>query len=881
MTCILVIRVGTNPSLNINIYFKDVNRYRKIASRGWGSAELQLIKMTDSPDHFSNGRKHLEFTPIGYSRQNPLKRLSRSPIQTLAEENNNYNGTGDEGPSKKVRRADLDDTMASNRMFNDSSQFDDTLPQLNEQLAEDYNDHEHVNGVGKEANDVTKNLIGNLKENAPVSNPLKEQQEQLHKLNTDNYNLRLKCNSLLKFLHNVTDQGELTKNLGLLDEINEWKQKHYALNQQYLELKTKLVQLEANAAENAQESPMNADHTTCHREFSYVQNQLEKTTLQLNTYRDEVVHLEERTMRIQEEQKAKEEQHQLEIHMLKSDVNNLNVSLVNKESELEETRAKIQRLTNQLHEFDHKGSQSLLDLERQLEMKRDSISSLEKEVRALTHDRVQLESRIKDKEIEATKFRSELERLRNSTEDINGSNFEIVQLKNTKATLDNKVQSLTEEKQKLNQRISDLRKECSEWKIKFQRNESLELDHQKTFDSLRQELQITKSQLEETRKTAQQLQTQVIENTTKNTERTSQRIKDKEVQIQRLESELQSCKKQLKDGSRRLQVEEERCRETFESELQNLDMKNGFERTKLEREINLLKEEKVALIDTHARELELWKSKFDSVNKENDRLVRQEISELGGVKGKLSHQLEKLQEKLTTMEAEKGQLTDNVAKMQHSKDSYKDELKRVSSKLEYLSKEYIKSKQSAITDDEQKARYNTMKQRLLVELKSLQDENLSLERKLLERRGASSKSQDSFSRSNSSTQDRLDYYKLKYNNEVKHNNDLKIMNDYLNRVLRAGSQHLKLDLLKLESEISQSAVPSSKMYRTFLDDEKYHPRFRSGLISPGHIPSFKAVALLVLACVRMKQTAIRYRWDEHRIRYLRNKMAIDDDRITW
>ncbi|GAV55087.1 hypothetical protein ZYGR_0AS04100 [Zygosaccharomyces rouxii] len=835
--------------------------------------------MTDAPDHFSNDRRHLEFTPIGYSRQNPLKRLSRSPTQTLAEDDNDEHKISDEGPSKKLRRTDLDDTMASNRMFNDSSQFDDTLPQLNEQPAENYN--KSANGSGKETDDVVKNLMGNLEENAPASNPLKEQQEQLHKLNTDNYNLRLKCNSLLKFLHSVTDQGELTKSLGLLDEINEWKQKHYALNQQYLELKTKLIQLEANAAENKQEPVTEADHTACHRELSYLKNQLEKTTLQLNTYRDEVAHLEEKTLRIQEGERAKEEQHQLELQMLKSDVNNLNVSLVNKETELEEDRAKIQRLTNQLHEFDHKGSQSLLDLERQLEMKRDSISSLEKEVRALTHDRVQIESRIKEKEIENAKLQSDLERLRNSVKDRGASNFEIAKLKNSKATLDDKVRSLTEERQRLNQRISDLRKDCDEWKTKYQRNESLDLDQQKAFHSLRQELQIAKTQLEETRKTAQQLQTQVIENTTKSSERTSQRIKDKEIHIQRLESELQSYRQQLKEGSRRLQVEEERCREVYESELQNLEMKNGFEKTKLEREINLLKEEKVALIDTHDRELELWKNKFDALNKENDRLVRQEINDLDGVKRKLNQQLDKLQEKLTAAESDRGELADKLVKLQHSKDSYKDELKRVSSKLEYLSKEYLKFKQSAITDEEQKTKYNTMKQRLLVELKSLQDENLSLERKLLEQRGNSSRSQESSSRSNTSTQDRLDYYKLKYNNEVKHNNDLRIMNDYLNRVLRAGSQHLKLDLLKLESEISQSAIPSSRTYKTFLNDDRYRPRFRRGLISPGYIPSFKAVALLVLACVRMKQTAIRCRWDEHRIRYLKNKMAMDDDRITW
>lgn len=839
--------------------------------------------MSEIFGHSLGGRRDLEFTPIGYSRQNRLKRHSRSPIQTSAQEDNDEGGTKEEEPLRKSRRTELDDTVASHRMFNDSSQFDDTLPQLNERLADNVsaNHNENMNGNGKESDNVVKNLMGNLQENAPASNPLKEQQEQLHKLNTDNYNLRLKCNSLLKFLHNVTDQGELSKNLGLLDEIHEWKQKHYTLNQQYLELKAKLIELEATPVEEKQETVAEADHSTCQRELFYVQNQLEKTALQLNTYRDEVAHLEDKTLMAQEDQRAKEEQHQLEIQMLKSDVNNLNVTLVNKESELEDNRAKIQRLTNQLQEFDHKGSQSLLDLERQLEMKRDSITSLEKEVRALTHDRVQLESRIKYKETENENLQLELKKLRTNTKDQNDHTLEILELKRAKSSLNDKIDRLSDEKHSLNQRVSNLLNECNEWKSNYQKNASSDLDHRKAFDSLKQELQLTKTQLERTRATAQELQTQVIENTTKNSERTSQRIKDKELQIQKLEAELQAYKKQLKDGSRRLEVEEERCRETFESELRNLEMKNGFERTKLEREITLLKEERTALVETHKRELDLWKSKCDALNKENDRIVQQEIGDLDGVKKKLTQQINKLQEKLATTEGDKSDLTEKLIKLQHSKDIYKDELKKVGSKLEYLSKEYLKSKQLMSTDEEQKKKYDNMKQKLLDELKSLQDENLSLERKLLEQRGSSSRSQDSSFRSNSSTQDRLDYYKLKYNNEVKHNNDLRIMNDYLNRVLRAGSQHLKLDLLKLESEVNQSAVPSTRTYHALLDDDRYKPRFFAGLLSPGNIPSFKVIALLVLACVRMKQTAVRCRWDEQRIRYLRRKMAIDDERITW
>ncbi|CDF90695.1 ZYBA0S08-00760g1_1 [Zygosaccharomyces bailii CLIB 213] len=821
--------------------------------------------MADPTEHSINGRNNLEFTPIGGSRQNSLKRANTSFTQNAVQRS----PADDEGPLRKSRRRDVDDTIASHRMFNDSSQFDDTLPQLDK-----------IPTASSKPDGMGKGLVENLKENTTASNPLREQQEQLHKLNTDNYNLRLKCNSLLKFLHSVTDQGELTQSLKLLDEINEWKQKHNVLNQQYLELKEKLLQLEESypPVHSEREEVQEADHEPCQRECSYLQNQLEKKNLQLNTYRDEVGHLEERLLKLQEQQAAKDEQHQLEIEMLKSDVSNLNVTLITKKSELEESKSKIQRLTNQLQEYDHRGSQSLLDLEKQLDMKRDSITSLEKEIRKLTNHRSQLETQIEEKDSETRKLKVEIQQLRNDAKS-KSHDPELDELRRSKASLHEKIRQLTEEKSALNSKLSELAKERDNWKNSQQSYETSKLEHQEALNTLKQQLEDTRSELEESHSTVQQLQTQVIENTTKTSEQTSQRIKEKEYRIKELEAEVQSWRQQVRDGSLRLRAEEERSRSMFESELKKLQLNNDFERSKLEREIALLEEEKLALQDTHRREQELWKSKCDTLNKENDRLVRQEIGDMDGIQKKLSQQIEKLQENLSSKEEERSKLAEKVAKLQNSKDAYKDELKRVSSKLDFLSKEYLKVKQVSNSDDDQKTKYNTMKQRLLNELKALQEENLKLERLLLEQKGASS-SQESSLRSNSFTQDRLDYYRLKYNTEVKHNNDLRIINDYLNRVLRASSQHLRLDLLKLETEVQQGTAPS-KAYKAYPNNDKYGYQYQSGLKSPHAIPSFKAVALLVLSCVRMKQTAIKCRWDQQRIRYLRRKIMMDDDRISW
>lgn len=151
-----------------------------------------------------------------------------------------------------------------------------------------------------------------------------------------------------------------------------------------------------------------------------------------------------------------------------------------------------------------------------------------------------------------------------------------------------------------------------------------------------------------------------------------------------------------------------------------------------------------------------------------------------------------------------------------------------------------------------------MKQRLLNELKVLQEENLELERATLERKGSAGSG--TYNVGTSSLQDQLDYYRLKYHREVAHTNDLNVMNDYLNRVLRASAQHVRLDILKLENEAPPDAFP----------EFTYRGRLR-----------FKTVALFVLAAVRVQRVSLKLRWDSQRLNYLQKKIALEQDKITW
>lgn len=760
--------------------------------------------MDESVNRSAGDLKNLEFTPIGYVKEKQNGKRSKGSI-----------GDDDQDvPKRKTRRTSVNESFNSTKMFNDDSQFDETIPHIRAERDYPIKDK--------------RNLMEELKENAPTSNPLKEQQEQLHRLSTENYNLRLKCNSLLKFLNNVTDQGELKQSLGLLDEIHDWKQRYDKACEEAFILKRRNEELEENAANV-------------------------KVTTPPAPGDDELRKLEERHLKLKDESLAREEQLQMKIDMLKSDLNNLNITLATRDSDLDEKAQKIQRLHNQLNEFDHKGSESLLELEKRLDLKTATIKNLEHEV-------------TKHREISEAKDH-ETFKLRDVIADLKGklSSFQTVERDSnaSKKVIDDKndeISRLLEANRKLNQEIVRLQDDQNTLRDSLRNMEAAERDHV----NLKNELASTKQKLREANELSKSLETQIVENTTKASERNSLRVKEKEVEIQKLKEQLRTLK------------------ESHQLELRSSAEGNEYEKRRLSRETSLLKEEIKAIQESQERELEVWKAKCESLNRENERLINEEIGSIEVIKRKLNDktaETEHLSQLLERLKVEKSELNGKSAQLQTSKDRYKEELKKIVSKYELLSKEYIKLREAKEVEIENgqnsnslKEKYSIMKRRLLDELKLLQQENLSLERKLLESRSKTIESGNLQQRSSSNSQDRIDYYKLKYHGEVKQNDDLRTMNEYLNRVLRAISQHVRLDLLKIKNEVGTDLPTSLTSYAQYPLRNNFTPRRRI---------NFRTVALFVQACVRMKQTALRRRWDEQRLRFLQRKMALDDDRISW
>ncbi|QLQ80726.1 hypothetical protein HG537_0E00790 [Torulaspora globosa] len=737
-------------------------------------------------DETARELKNFEFTPIGYMKEKQNGKRTNGPISD-----------DDDGiPMRKTRKMSLEDSFNSTRMFNDESQLEETLPR-----------------VEKENTNVDKrNLMQELSENAVTSNPLREQQEKLHKLNSENYNLRLKCNSLLKFLNNVTDQGELRKSLGLLDEIQEWKQKFEKLQDA-----NKQLQLSLKAHQESIPSDT----------------------------KEELERLKERYSKLEEDTKAKVEQNQIKIDMLKSDLNNLNVTLTMKDNDLEEKERKIQRLKSQLEEFDHRGSASLLELERSLDLKNNVIKRLEENL-------AKLEKLAKDKDNDILEFKRIIKRKDDELSKQSDSQVRYTEQEKAIREKTEEIRRLTERNRALDETINRMNVEHNQLERKI-----ADIQHLKDeLEDQKKELALTRTKLKEAEQLSARFQSQIIENTTKNSERTSQRVKEKELEIDNLRDQLQ------------------RLRQSHETLLQKAKADNNYELDKMEREILLLKEELKVTEESHQRELETWKSKCDSLNRENERMVHQEVGSIASMKKNLDEKLseiERLNKLLEQLRFEKSELTEKAIQLQNSKDRYKEELKKVVTKFDHLSKEYVKLRErnETGTDGESsrslKEKYNTMKQRLLDELKVLQQENLDLERKLMESKGNNLDNATTNGRSNTTSQDRIDYYKLKYHTEVKQNDDLRTMNEYLNRVLRAISQHVRLDLMKIRNEFN-TELPTYLAHRNLRAFQR---------------PKFKTIALFVQACVRMKQTALRHRWDQQRIRYLQRKMALEDDRFSW
>ncbi|AET40256.1 Spc110p Ecym_5514 [Eremothecium cymbalariae DBVPG len=842
-------------------------------------------------------RKTYEFTPIGHIQEKenmdaqklrPMKRSTNEEDEDISFDGTNF---------KKSRV--IDDTMTSQRLFNDTS-FDDTLPE------------QTINAMTSIKKNLVPELLGSdTREKADLaSNPLKEQQNALQKLNMENYSLRVKCNSLLKFLNNVTDDGQLRKSLEILDELQEWKTKHHELLERFKDLQVRFDGLEQKDTENAKVAEP-VDHSYCDSMRKELEAALADTNQQILTLTETIKNLEAKLKATSKDYEAREEQYKMNIDVLKSEINQLNSSFISKQEALAQAEEKVNRLRNQLQEFDH-NSGSLLELEKKIDEKNQGIRNLESKLQELNHQRQNLERQLQTSDGVVNSLKNEYEKYKNDTENKLNSYQKSASADENK--LREKMEILEKDNSKLSKMKDSLEQNNREFDVKLKKAEKqiqtlerererilseqqdaihdLRLEHQKRVQSLHKEvsnLREMNSKLEGDNQSYKKRFEQLV--------KPSPHRKSTEDELIRKNREIGTLKATLRDLEDKIKyVEHElesvhskyrREKALLEAKLAQADREKPLESNLLEKEISILKLELNSIQDTKEREIALWENKYESLKQTYENMLKQDRNnDFNNILEQRREELKSLMRRYNDLTTENLSLTKELNKQKSHKESYKEDLKKVQSRLDFITKEFVKIKEANPDGKELDGvnskwteKYQSMKTKMLNELKSLQDENLELERKFLNLQKQQQQpigSTPMFQHVNDSNlQDKLDYYRLKYHEEVRRNNDFKVINEYLNRVLKASSHHVKLDIIKLENEVSplNSSV-------TYLNDQPYeyeNPYYTKG----GRSLKFKTVALMVLSCVRMHQAALKRRWDQQRTHYLQRKITFGEDRITW
>ncbi|CEP60678.1 Spc110p LALA0_S01e16468g [Lachancea lanzarotensis] len=821
-----------------------------------------------------DGKAQFEFTPIGHANGKSVS-SSGTPSEDRKRRTSHIDESLlsvdriDDGSRKRARASD--DTLNSTRIFNESS-FDDTLPS-----------HAGIPSVKRyQGNEILGEANGN-NENLGASNPLKEQQDSMYKLNVENYNLRVKCNSLLKFLNNVTDAGELKENLAIMDELNDWKSKYQKLAASYRELQLKFDDGGDSDERQRETALQNA-------QLAELEQKLRNYQESVSTSREHISRLESKLKISNQGSNTREDELEVKIRHLREKIGRLEAQIAEKNDEVKSREDTIKSLNSDLERQDTacqnlqntigQHLKKIDELELQVQNTEQQVQKLERALDAARHE---LQISAQGKETHDTGAQLQIDSLRNTNSklqsELDRAQFETrqsqaqVEKLSSKAKgvainitrKDDQIQILQQEIKQLQHDQVSHRKEdaresgslnekvealTAEVKRILQDKERLERDN----DSLRGRIvsQATRSPaLRENRRT----QERALENS------------KLQIRIEELQNELNLSQKAASAAKQNHRLEIER----LQAQIESSDMQPFLTKTKLEKEISILKLELESLRETKSREISLLENRCEMLIKENTRISQQVDSQVGlSQRQKVDKQKEvdELIQRCGELSTERLKLRKELSQTQESEAQKNGEISKLTSRLEYVTNEFVRYKElqgsnsdpnTGTLNERWSEKYRNMKRKILQELKTLQTENLDLERRLLEGTKTAPRSA-SPDLNKLSLQDQVDYYKLRYRHEVVHNGDLKVMNEYLNRVLRASSRHLRLDIMKLEDEALSDLSP------------QYPNRHRL---------KFKTVALMVLAAVRFEHAAQKVRWDAQRLNYLRQKIVLDQDRVTW
>ncbi|CCE64374.1 hypothetical protein TPHA_0H01680 [Tetrapisispora phaffii CBS 4417] len=548
---------------------------------------------------------------------------------------------------------------------------------------------------------------------------------------------------------------------------------------------------------------------------------------------------------------------------------------------------------------------------------KDIIEKLEQDKKAKLQELKSLKSsdisQIEDlKQNNLTLERKLKENLDEKNVEINKLRRQHVDMQKTNSAL---VDKLTKESQSLRKeyedKINDLENQLKSNITDLSTNKDLlAVEYNSKMDKLNKELEENKHALKTSEEIIKDLKNQLIENVTNSSQKLAKLTEAKNSEIESLLSQMESLRNKYRKKTETLINEQEEERQSYIRKLREEKLSTEREKDNYDKLLLQFNSEKNAIINSKKELEDNLNNKINSLEK----LLQQTSStdvELETLKSELRGkelEIKELYKKVKSVTDSKEELNSDYLKIRSINRELKVELKKIvdeyndiAKKYRTLNDEFINNSKAKNGLEEAKAnllilqsKYNMMKKDFLNRLEELGKENVELENKVNLLSSGSRPSTSEIKFEDSTSQNRADYYRLKYNNEVRLNNDLRVMNDYLNRVMRASSQQLRLDLLKLGNEknsnyldiydnIVRGKTDINGDYDPYYSSHNYPPT-RNDFLSndrKAYRRKFKSIAMMILSCIRMRNVASTSRMNKMKVDYLQKKIAMDNDRITW
>ncbi|KAL3235092.1 Uncharacterized protein RNJ44_02880 [Nakaseomyces bracarensis] len=889
--------------------------------------------------------KNFEFTPIGYVKS---KQGVNDPAETAMSPTTAGGQRSPRHVNKAARRS-IDDTVNSSRIADENDTFDDTLPELEVRKISQYQRRNFPQKNSPRVRDENRNderaEVSDIL--AKTSNPIKDQEKKIKDLEHENTVLKVKNVSYRSLLANYSNTPGSQNNLNLIEEVSIWKTKYLETNEKLIKVKRDYEEY-INRIEASKEADNNTnlnngqidqanvlpiDNPEYIKERETILEELEKVTNDFKDLRKRYSDIEKRYMSLQDELKHERDDKRYMEDQYNVQMDDLKNELGDKLKSIQEQEKKISSLESQLESVGTQSGSETQGLIQELKQKDNNISELQNTIEEKTKNIRNIKNELSEKELllketeekyksvqdEYNSYKQQTKsKLSNSEHDQTTSTRQLEELKFIRSRLEKENKELKDQITTLEKDLKKSENRNTEMKEDLQRaqeqNKSLEKQYSekinllatklsstesdlnesnKLVDNLKKDLTEAKSELDDAAKTIKELHHEIIQNATRSKDQINAKLLERNSEIASLKQEIETLDAKLFETKSELDRINSTSEEDHKLEIRRL--KNNFEMEKesIEREVKILSTERERLEDIHKMEIESLERKYDILKRENDRILNQEKNENRSmdqyIKEKNDH-IKELNENIRTLLNEKTDFQTQLESFKESKEHYKNDLKDALSTIDRLKVELTSIKEMKFSGDSNvEKKYNKLKEEFKLMKKGYLDEMIKLQNRNRELSTEIQKRMEGSLPSSAQglVRDKLDYYKLKYNNEVRQNNDLKVINEYLNRVLRASAQDIRLNLLKVENDLNidiqrdRNGLASNPLAgkRPYSSSDDYRgAQYRRYSFKKLR---FKTVALAVLSVIRMHRTGRKHNWDEQRIRYLQRKIITEEDRITW